>query len=153
LAPEGGSEALPVAMAPNAPVQLAGELATFEDLRAGDRGAIAHDSADKKNLSAQSLPATPPADAPNGLLVISNQTFDDATLGQFPNVKSDAEFLKNALIKRYGLSPDQANVLTDETRIRLEQAVPQALERLRSARQLIVYYAGAAFVDDTDEKK
>jgi hypothetical protein len=31
----------------------------------------------------------------------------------------------------------------------LEQALPQTLEQVRSARQLIVYYSGAAFADET----
>ncbi|HZZ73389.1 MAG TPA: serine/threonine-protein kinase [Pirellulales bacterium] len=152
LTPDRGGDGISVIAAPDAPVQLSGELATFDDLRPGDRVTIAHDTADKKSVTAVSITATRPVDLTKGLLIVANQNYDDTALGQFPLVKADADLLQGMLIKRYGLSPDRAAVLTDETRIRLEQAVPQALERLRSSRQLIVYYTGAAFVDEVDEK-
>jgi len=147
LAGEGGATQN-ILVAPNCTVKLGTETVAFDDLRRGDRVTLTHDSADAKNLTALTLDATRPTDPTRAIVIIANETFDDATLGQFTGVKADADLLADTLGRRYGVAPEQIQVLTNESRIRLEQGIPQVLDKVRGARQLFVYYTGATFVDE-----
>jgi hypothetical protein len=80
--------------------------------------------------------------------VIGNEIYDDGTLTRPGYASTDAELVKRVMAARYGVSPDQTLALVNESRIRIEQALPAFLAKITSARQLVVYYAGHAFLSE-----
>ena len=129
-------------------VKLSGEPADFDDLRQGDQITLTHESPDAKSPTALTIEATRPIDRSKWLLVIGNQKYDDASLSPLQYSTADADLLRATLANRYAVAPDQTLALTDESRIRLEQAVSTFLAKIKSARQVIVYYAGHAYSDE-----
>jgi serine/threonine-protein kinase len=129
-------------------VTLGGEAAEFDDLRQGDQVIVSHQSPDEATPQVQFIEATRPAASDKWLIVIGNETYDDGTLTRPGYAASDVELVKRVMASRYGVSPDKTLALMNESHIRIEQALPAFLAKITSARQLVVYYAGHAFLND-----
>lgn len=132
----------------NCPVTLGGQPVQLSDLHARDTVTITHDSPDQKNLDALSISATRPKDLSRWALIVSLQNYDDNMVPPPPSADRDAQRFLETAVRRYGLEPDQAMLLTSPSRIRLEQDVPEFLKRAESAGQLLVYFVGHAFVEE-----
>jgi len=130
-------------------VLLGGAKVSFDDLRRGDRVEFAHDSPEAESPTLTRLVAARPADPSKRLIVIGNAKYDDGTLSRIDHVAADARSIRDALVSRYAVPDDQATLLIDENRVRVEQAVAQALAEAASAKQLIVYVGGHAYRDDS----
>jgi serine/threonine protein kinase len=133
---------------PSCKIKLASAEAPFDDLRQGDQIAISHQTAAGETPAALFVEATRPVDKEKWLVVIGNETYDDGTLTRPGFAAGDVDLVKRTMAERYGVSPDQTLALVNESRIRIEQALPAFLAKISSARQLVVYYAGHAFTND-----
>ena len=129
-------------------VTLAGEPAEFDDLRQGDQVVVSHRTPEEATPQVLFIEATRPAASDKWLVVIGNETYDDGTLTRPGYASSDVELVKRVMAARYGVSPDRTLALINESHIRIEQALPAFLAKVKSARQLIVYYTGHAFLND-----
>src|SRR5207248_2168214 len=79
--------------------------------------------------------------------LIVSASFDDASIRPFPEATSAAAALERSLVTRYAVSRDQIVVLTDPSRVRLRQGLPEALAKADKANQLLVVIAGRALAD------
>jgi hypothetical protein len=84
-------------------------------------------------------------------VLIVGSTFDDATVPPFAAAASAAASLKQSLITRYAVPPEQVVLISDPSRIRLEQAVPEAMTKAARARQLLVAVAGRVAIDSKSQ--
>ncbi len=124
--------------------------AELSDLRRNDRIEITYDSA---NVQAEIsvIDALRPEVENRFAIVIGNQAYDDNKLTKLPYAVSDAKLVHDTLLSRYGCSRDRTVLLTDETSIRLTQAMPDWLKRTNAQSQLLVYVVGNAYVDDQNQ--
>ena len=60
---------------------------------------------------------------------------------------ADAKLLQDALVGRYQVPADQVLMLTDESRARLEQSIPEYLGRIAPEGKLLVFFSGHAYKD------
>ena len=148
VAVEGKDQPVTFILSPDCKIKLAGSEAVFDDLRQGDQASISHETAAGDTPAALVIEATRPVDPEKWLLVIGNDTYDDGTLTRPGFAANDVQLFKRTMTDRYGVSPDQTLALVNESRIRIEQALPAFLGKIASARQLIVYYAGHAFLNE-----
>ena len=128
-------------------ITLGGAEAAWTDLRRGDKVQATFDSPDAQSPQVTSLSAERRADSGKWAILVVGATFDDATLAHFPAAADQINRLRAALTSRYAVSPDQIIVLEDSSRVRLEQAFPEAVAKAASADQLLVVFAGRAAVD------
>ena len=130
------------------PITLGGEPIELEDLHRRDRAQFTHDSPDRANLDALKVSATRPIEPGRWAVVVGIQDYDDQTLTRPPAALGDARSIRKTLVSRYAVSPDQAVLLENPSRIRLEQELPELFRKAADAPQLIVFFAGHAFVED-----
>ena len=72
----------------------------------------------------------PAAGRPDPLgILIGTQDYEDKSLGRLEYPVADAKQLADVLVKRYRLPAEQAIVLADESRVRLEQGIPERLAK------------------------
>ena len=75
-------------------------------------------------------PAASP-DASRWAIVLGDQDFDDQSLTRLAVCPSPTRnSWRDALVKRYRVPAEQALVLTDESLVRLEQAIPDRLAKI-----------------------
>ena len=133
-------------------ITLGGQDVQLDDLRAGDIVDITHDTTDRaKTPEALSIAARRPADPGRWAVLVGNGTFEDVLLSKLDWPVADAGSLRDVLIQRYAVPPDQALLLADESLVRLEQGIPGLFNRVGADGKVIVYCAGHAF-KDTDGK-
>jgi tRNA A-37 threonylcarbamoyl transferase component Bud32 len=129
-------------------ITLGGEDVQLTDLRAGDIVDITHDTPDAaKTAEAKVVAARRPADPHRWAILIGIQTFEDLLLARLEWPVADAKYLRDVLIKRYAVPPDQALLLADESLVRLEQGIPGLLGRTGADSEVVVYFAGHAYKD------
>lgn len=132
---------------PECPVTINGEHAVLADLRRNDNLELTYDSTNEQN-DVSAIDALRPV-APNRYaIVIGNQAYDDNSLTRLPWTASDARLLADTLQLRYGCGPEQTLLLVDETRVRIEQAIPDWLRKTNANSEVIVFFAGHAFVNE-----
>lgn len=154
IIPVGAIATATVQVPPNTPLTLGKEPVSLAELQIGDRVELIHDSPDQSSLRALELKATRPSDPNRWGLVIGVQRYDDRHLAMVENGTSgdDARRVHQTLVNRYRVPTDQAMLLEDTSRIRLEQEIDGFLARLAAAEppagQLVVYFAGHAFLDE-----
>lgn len=148
------ASALTVRVPPNTPLTLGKEAIKLHELQISDRVELAHDSPDHSSLRALDLKATRAPDPNRWGLVIGVGRYDDRNLAAADGASSaaDARLVHQTMVNRYRVPAAQAMLLEDTSRIRLEQEIEGFLGRLAAAQppanQLVVYFAGHAFLDD-----
>ncbi len=148
VAVSGKDQPVTFVLDPACRIKLALVDAEFDDLRQGDQVSVSHETAAGDTPAALIVEASRPVSTDKWLVVIGNETYDDGTLTRPGYAATDVELFKRAMADRYGVSPDRTLALINESRIRIEQALPAFLGKITSARQLVVYYAGHAFQSD-----
>jgi len=133
---------------PQCKVTLAGEPVGLGDLRAGDLVDITHDSPDAKNPEAISIAAIRPPDLSRWAVLVAIQDYDDRCLSRLEYPVADAKLLEQTLIQRYRVAPDHVLMLVDVSQVRLEQGIPNLLEKVKAGDKVILYVAGHAYRDD-----
>lgn len=131
----------------NCPVTINGETAVLADLRRNDRLELTYDSTNEQN-DVSAIDALRTATDNRYAIVIGNHSYDDNSLTRLPYAASDAKLLSETLQLRYRCGPERTLLLVDETRVRIEQAIPDWLRKTDSNSEVILFFAGHAFVDD-----
>ena len=146
---EGDGAATTYSIGPKCKITLGDEAVSLSELQAGDLAELTHDRPpDAKNPEALSVAAQRRPDNARWAIVLGAQDFDDRSLTPLEHAVADAKLVADALVKRYRVPADQALVLTDESLVRLEQAIPDRLAKIGAEAKLIVYVVGHAYLDD-----
>ncbi|GAB6165561.1 hypothetical protein JCM19992_15610 [Thermostilla marina] len=138
----GSSEVSQFLVGSDCEISLAGEPASLEELRTGDRVDITHDRPGEKIPQAMRIEATRPAQADRWAVLVALDSFDDATIPACPHARADATALYDALLKRYAVPRSQALKLENPSRVRLTQGLANLLKTVPPDGQLIVFVAG-----------
>jgi serine/threonine-protein kinase len=128
-------------------ITINGQPAQFADLRRSDKVELSYDSTREQNDVA-AIDALRPVNENRFAIMIGIQNYDDNTLSKLDWTAADAKLLHETLQNRYGCQPDNTLLLVDETRVRIEQAIPDWLDRSDIASEVIIFFAGHAYVDD-----
>lgn len=139
---------LAVQVPPDCPVHLGSEEVALSELHRGDQVEVLHDSPDLQGIKALRIAAVRPADPSRFALLIAWDAYDDQLLPPPATASHDARQLHRVLVARYQVPSQQVTLLVNESRIRLRQEIPDFLRKAAAAEQLLVYFAGHAFVDD-----
>ena len=131
-------------------ITINGQSAQLADLRRSDKVELSYDSTREQNDVA-AIDALRPIHENRFAIVIGIQNYDDNTLSKLEWTASDAKLLHETLQSRYGCQPDNTLLLVDETRVRIEQAIPDWLGKSDIASEVIVFFAGHAYVDDNGQ--
>jgi serine/threonine-protein kinase len=148
VARAGGSERTYL-VEPNCQITLGGEFVQLTDLRRGDTVRATFDSPDAESPQVTSLSVQRPPDLTKWAILVVGAAFDDASVPAFPAAAAETNRLRQTLTARYAVSPEQIITLDDPSRVRLEQAFPEAVASANSAEQLLVVFAGRAAVAKT----
>lgn len=128
-------------------VTINGQPAALSDLRRNDRLEVTYDQTKQQN-DVSAVDALRPVIEHRFAIVIGNQAYDDNSLSKLPYAAADAKLIQETLVGRYGVSPDKTLLLVDETRVRLEQAIPDWLKKTTIDSELLVFVVGHAYVDE-----
>jgi serine/threonine-protein kinase len=148
VARESGSERTYL-VDPACRITLGGAEVALTDLRRGDTVRATFDSPDAESPQVTSLSAQRPPDPTKWAILVVGAAFDDKSVAAFPAAAAEAYRLRQTLTTRYAVSPDQIIMLDNPSRVRLEQAFPEAVTRANSAEQLLVVFAGWSAVAKT----
>src|SRR5262249_3189627 len=113
----------------------------------GDALDVTFDEPDAASPAVTSISATRPPDPGKWAIVIVNAQFDDASVQPFLEATNASAALEQALTTRYAVSRDHVIVLSDPSRVRLRQGLPDAVAKAEKASQLLVVIAGRALAD------
>lgn len=128
-------------------ITLFGEPVQLEDLRAGDRVDITHDTPGGVSIRALKIEAIRPENPKRWAVIVCVGEYDDQRLPASSAVSATAETLEKTLRNRYAVPRNQLLSLANPSRIRLEQAVESFLKNIPSDGDVVVYYAGTAVRD------
>jgi hypothetical protein len=133
-------------LAPDCTVSLGGQPATFDDLRKGDTVQVQYDDPEAASPAVVSVAAERPADKSKWAVLIESSEFDDASMGRLDSASAAINRAKEVLQQRYGVPVEQILVLSNPSRIRLEQGLTDAMAKTSQAGQLLVVVVGRAVV-------
>jgi len=148
---EGRTRPTNFTIGPECKITLAGDPVTLAELRTGDVVDVTHDSPDASSLEsarALSSAAIRAPDPRRWAILVAIQHYDDRSLSPLEYPVADAKLLEQTLIRRYRVPADQILSLVDVSGVRLEQGIPNLLEKVQPEDRLIVYVAGHAYRDD-----
>nr|MBC8291388.1 caspase family protein [Planctomycetota bacterium] len=128
-------------------VTVNGQPAELTDLRRNDRLEITFDQTKQQN-DVSAVDALRPVIENRFAIVIGNQNYDDNSLTKLPYAAADAQLIRETLVGRYGVAPERVLLLVDETRVRIEQAIPDWLRKTSENSELLVFFVGHAYVND-----
>jgi serine/threonine-protein kinase len=116
-------------------------------LRPGDRVAVTHQATDLKDAVATSIAVEPHVDRRVWAVVVVQTDYDDSRLDGLHTAGADADLIRESLGTFYRVADDQLFFEADPIRARLEEQLPEFLQRVTPGSQLIVYFAGHGFFD------
>ncbi|HOP76630.1 MAG: protein kinase [Thermogutta sp.] len=128
-------------------ITIAGSPATIVDLRPGDQVDIQHDTPGTTTGRALKVAAIRPADQTRFALLIGVEEFDDQNIPAARGIVEGVRRLADVLIQRGAFPRNQTLVLTNPSRVRVEQAVSSFLKNVPGNADVVVYYAGYAAKD------
>jgi len=139
------------AVGPDCPLKLLGSETPVDlaFVRPGDQVTITHSSPDLKDAEAASVEVAAQPDRRTWAIVVGLQEYDDNQLSKLQYTAADAELIRDTLLKKYRVPEDQLLSQSDPSRRRLEQQIPDFLPRVEAGSQLIVYFTGHAYLDDS----
>lgn len=133
---------------PECKITLGGEQVDWTDLRRGDIVDILHETPDPtRTPEAKQIAARRPPDPRRWAILIGVQHYDDTLLSGLSWPVKDVQYLRDVLVRRFAVPPEQILLLLDENFRRLEQAIPGFLARTGADSLVLIYYAGHAFKD------
>ena len=131
-------------------ITINGQPAQLSDLRRTDKVELSYDSTREQNDVA-AIDALRPVNENRFAIVMGIQHYDDNRLTKLEWTAADAKLLHETLQNRYACSPENTLLLLDETRVRIEQAIPDWLRKSNVGSEVIVFFAGHAYVDDNGQ--
>ncbi len=81
-------------------------------------------------------------------ILIGVKKYDNGTVTKPQYSVVDATLVHDTLVNRYQMAPEQALLLNDPDRVRLEQGIPGFLSRIGNEGSLLVFFSGRAYKDD-----
>ena len=123
-----------------------GESIDLGELQPTDQVEITYDATDPANPIISELAAQRAPDRKRWAMVVAFGSYNDKTLSPVPHLQRDAAHVMDAFIDRYRVPEDQTLFITNTVRAELKAKVTNFLRRLRSDSELIVYYAGHAYL-------
>ncbi len=131
-------------------ITLASEPARLAQLRPGDEVRIEHSSLDvgADRPKALSIAAVRPPDLTKRAILIAVGNYDDVTLASPGATAADAQLLRDALVRRYQVADEHAQLLSDPGRIVIERTLDEAVSLLGEEDSLLVFFAGHAYTDE-----
>ncbi|NQT16756.1 MAG: caspase family protein [Planctomycetes bacterium] len=133
---------------PDCKITLVGEPVGLMELRNGDVVDVTHDAPDAKTPEALSISTVRPSDPARWAVIVAIQNYDDRSLSPLDYPIADAKLLEKTLVQRYRVPPEQVLMLLDVSQVRIEQGIPNFLEKVQPEDELIVYVGGHAYRDD-----
>ncbi len=132
---------------PDCQISLGGEPVDWTDLRRGDIVDIQHDTPDpSRTPEAKQIAARRPPDPRRWAILIGIQNYEDQLLSGLRWPSQDVHYLRDILVRRFAVPPEQVLTLVDENLVRLEQGIPGFLSRTSADSLVIIYFAGHAFL-------
>jgi eukaryotic-like serine/threonine-protein kinase len=131
-------------------ITINGASAGLGDLRRNDRIEVTFDSADAQN-DVSAIDALRPIQKNRYAIVIGVSDYDDNNLTRVSFAANDAKLVHQTLINRYACPPENVLLLVDETRVRVQQALPDWIKKTGPTSELLVYFSGHAYVDEMGE--
>lgn len=128
-------------------VTIDGQPGTVADLRRNDQLQLTYDSA-AEQVKVSVVDAVRPDRDNRFAIVIANQAYDDNTLSKLPHAIADGQLVQSTWLNRYACSPERTLFLSDETSVRITQALPDWLKKTNAQSELVVYVVGHAYVDE-----
>lgn len=131
-------------------ITLSGESVVLDDLRVADVVDVTLDQPDAKVPLARAISARRPVNLNRWAILIGVDQYDDPAVSRLATPSADAQRLFETLTRRYGVSPEQAQLLTNEQTllVRLQQVIPILLGRATPESEVLVYFAGHAYRGD-----
>ena len=130
---------------------LNGNLIKLQELQSTEAVNLTYDATDPANPVISKLLAQRIPDRKRWALVIGFDAYDDKTLSPVGHLGNDVANVMNVLIDRYRVPQDQTLLIQNVVRAELKSKVTNFLRRLRGNSELIVYYAGHAYLDTNDQ--
>ncbi len=129
-------------------IEIDGEEAPvdFYFLRVGDRLTVQRRSPDPTVRDAVLVSVEPQPDDRAWAMVIGHDDYDNPRLPRSAFAAADAQAMQAALRIHYRVPAAQMLVEQNATRVRLENSIPQFLERVSPGAQLIVYFVGHGYI-------
>ncbi|HJN08450.1 MAG TPA: serine/threonine-protein kinase [Pirellulaceae bacterium] len=130
-------------------IEIDGEESTvdFYFLRPGDRLTVQRRSPDPAVRDAVLISVEPQPDNRAWALVIGHDDYDNPRLPKSAFAGADALSMHLALRVHYRVPTAQLLVEHNATRVKLENSIPQFLDRVKPGSQLIVYFVGHGYID------
>jgi len=118
-------------------------------VRNSDTVTISHNSANLVNAIGKAVSLVPKPDPGRWAIVIGQQQYDDGRMASLQHTASAAQAVHDTLLARYRVSKDQVMFELDSTRLRLDQEIPTFIARIGPADQLLVYFVGHGYLDES----
>jgi serine/threonine-protein kinase len=131
-------------------ITINGAVAELTDLRRNDRLEVTFDSANAQN-DVSAIDAIRPIRKNRYAIVIGISDYDDNNLTRVSLAANDAKLVHQTLINRYACAPENVLLLVDETRVRIQQALPDWIKKTNETSELMVMFFGHAYVDESGE--
>ncbi len=132
-------------------VTLGPEQVTLEDLQPTDMVTLTYDDTDSDNPVISQLTAERRADRKRWAIVLGFNKYDDRTLSPVAHLGPASDNVVDTLIRRYRIPEDQALRLKNVSRTELKSNIKSFLRQIRQGDQLLVYYAGHAYIDRNNQ--
>ncbi|HWC90453.1 MAG TPA: hypothetical protein VG433_12385, partial [Pirellulales bacterium] len=142
-----GGKSVSWTVAGDCQVTLNDEPADLADLHRDDKIAVTHDAPDSKGAEVSSIEATRAFNPRHWALVVGISAYEDAAVTRPSFAAADAQLVAQTLTSRYQTETDHMLVLTDVSRIRLEQSLPAFLDKLPADAELLVFFDAQAYAD------
>lgn len=119
----------------------------FYFLRPNDRLTVQRRSPDPAVRDAVLISVEPQSDERAWAIVIGHDDYDNPRLPRSAFAASDARLLQDTLRVQYRVPAAQLLAEQNATRVKLENSIPQFLQRVKPGSQLIVYFVGHGYID------
>jgi serine/threonine-protein kinase len=119
----------------------------FYYLRLGDRLTVQRRSPDPAVRDALLISVEPQPDDRTWVVVIGHDDYDNPRLPKLAFAAADAQSIHQAMRIQYRVPISQMLVEHNATLVKLENSIPQFLERVSPGSQLIVYFVGHGHID------
>ena len=134
--------------AADATVQYEGQPLPLSFLRKGDMLVVAHDSPDRRNISAESIEVQELVRDPRLVaLLICHQAYDNIQITPYEYAVRDAQLVRESLDLGARVPEDQLKILKGLPRDELFQEISGFLSSQQDRQRLMVYVVGQAYVD------
>lgn len=128
-------------------MMLGDETVALSDLHPGDNVQVRYDAADPDKPVALRITARREVDRSRWAIIVAEQQYRDGRLSPLSHPRGDAQRLREVLLKRYRVAPDQVVLLLDSDLATLEATLPQELARVAAGGNLVVFWAGHGYLD------